>query len=603
MNNVITVLVDSVFSDCLSNGKSQISSTPFIDSLKMQSLFASNIYSYGPYTDVASNSLYCFAPALDEYGYFFGINSKRTNHFKLFKKNGYETIGFCYPFYLFGSKVRKYIDKIVITSGFKYGSEWFGKFEYYAKQKETCKLTSTEYLLLEKQVDLMFDCWLSMYEEFDTEIGSLLSNKMFLDKSKPGQKALREENARYHQDRQAYIDSMLDRGMNHPLALINDIELAVDVDFLKTSVYGRHKSFFSKVKKVTLRGNAPNRIDFKKGVECISRRSECPDGSSSRYLGNCGMAMLYPSLQMKRSLGDDWQEFPSFDCMIRAAMDAIDSRENQDTPFYLSLHPEEPHNNIAFFSYTSSEIEKIDEEIEYLAPLVNGCGKNFKGNLSYLLSLRYTDLCIKKLFDELETRGLLDSTTVMIVSDHGSSYMFDPPRNSVVNNFHTENYKIPMMIWQKNMPKKFCGEATAIYMSDDVFPTLCEIIGLKKPNRSVDYVITPEGLGRPYALTEYMGPGCPDMINRAVWMSARSNEWVLAYQLPINMTADLSNPSAIYRIGPGYDESVNLVKNIVIDEIEELRIMKKAIGQRHAAIRKNTEEFLNNLSSYSPIVE
>lgn len=94
MNNVITILVDSVFSECISSRKTKASSTPFIDTLLKDSIYTPNMYSFGPYTNAATKGLYCSVPTLEDYGYYFGINASEYNPYRLFKENGYETYGF-----------------------------------------------------------------------------------------------------------------------------------------------------------------------------------------------------------------------------------------------------------------------------------------------------------------------------------------------------------------------------------------------------------------------------------------------------------------------------------------------------------------------------
>ena len=93
MNNVVTLLIDSVLWECVGNTRCKISPTPFMDSLKRESITASNLYSHGPYTDAATKSLYTGTNCLDDFGYYFRLNTAKSNHFKVFHQSiGYHNI-------------------------------------------------------------------------------------------------------------------------------------------------------------------------------------------------------------------------------------------------------------------------------------------------------------------------------------------------------------------------------------------------------------------------------------------------------------------------------------------------------------------------------
>ena len=89
-NNAICFFVDSVVWDYIGNAKEEVSPTPFLDSLKKEGLVANNLYSHGPYTDAATRSLFTGRNCLDDYGYYFKLNTAPINHYKLFHDSGYE---------------------------------------------------------------------------------------------------------------------------------------------------------------------------------------------------------------------------------------------------------------------------------------------------------------------------------------------------------------------------------------------------------------------------------------------------------------------------------------------------------------------------------
>lgn len=596
-SNVITILIDSVYSGCTGTQKTKTSSTPFIDSMLEHSFYAPNLYSYGPYTDAATKGLYCANRTLDDYGYFFGINSSETNHFKIFKELGYETFGFYYPYYLIGSRVEQFIDHSIYTTGFKYISVWNGKFEYYAKVKKQRALSDIEYALLMKCTDLVFDCWILFYSNIRQQrlSDSIIKDIFNVDLQGTGEKRLLEEFAVFNEDKKKYIDGVLDLGMQHPLAKINEYDFGrkEDLDFV-AKIYDAFPEFFTKAKRKNKISNIKNNpINIgkvcRKTITAIKNR----DKSELRYMTNYGMLLFETELMQKRSVKPQWQDLASLNKQIDVMLKCLDERSDKNKPFYVSLHALEPHHNISFFSFDSFDMKQIGEELEYLEPLLTGCGGDFRGSLIYQLSLRYVDFCIKKLVDALIERGIADDTTIMLVSDHGTSYSFDPVRTHVVNTFHKENYNVPLMIYNPKSPAK---QNVGFAMSADVYPTLIDFIGSKKLNSLYGQsLLTPEKKCD-YVITEYMGPGVPDMINREIWISVRNERYVIAYKNPINQQFDKNKPFLIYDLK--YDKK-ELVRRTKMDKSDEILKMSNMAEKRFEQIQLNTRLFLNRIDELS----
>ena len=292
---------------------------------------------------------------------------------------------------------------------------------------------------------------------------------------------------------------------------------------------------------------------------------------------------------IKRSLKQrNWQEVASLNKQIEVLIEALQKRNDTSKPFYASIHALEPHHNISYFSFDSFDHNLVDEEFEYIMSLLPCLGKDFCGNVIYQLSLRYVDLCIKRLVDNLKKLGIIDNTVIVLVSDHGSSYTFNPLRNTVVNTFHKENYNIPVMIWSQNMENN--TKTDSLFMSDDILPTVMYYAGLKGNSLNGHNMV--ENInGRSFVITEYMGPGVPDMINREVWISARSKNYVIAYRVPINKNINLERPTLMYDLRNDPNE---LCSKILTDD-NEIRSMKSAIYRRFMKIQANTKMFLDQL--------
>jgi len=601
LKRVISILVDSVFAECLSNNKTELSSTPFIDSIVSGGLYLPNVYSFGPYTDAATKGLFTGKPTLSTYGYYYGINSAETNYFKVFKDNGYRTVGVYYPYYLISSKVEQYIDHSIYTSGFKYGSVWFGKFLYYSEVQKNRNLTNQEYELISKCIEMVFDCWELFYRNLREQPGSdyIIKNFRNDEINGTGYTGLIKEKKKYYTNKKSYIDEVLEQGMDHSLAKINDFDYGSlrDREFV-AEVYKANRVFFEELAKANcidnlLRPPFTFKTLTEKVVACIKKRNK----TELRFFGNYGMLLFANKLMKERSTtSQEWQDLSSLDYQINAVLNDIDNNiVNKDT-FY-SLHCLEPHHNISFFSFDSHDTNKIRDELDYLEPLIKGRGKKFRGNLLYQMSLRYVDYCIKRLFKELDNRGILEDTTIMLMADHGTSYFFEPLRTHVVNTFHKENFNIPVLIWNHNLNSKYVGNNPGMFNSSDIYSTLFNILGLQKTDGFDGLKIDTTTQGREYVIFEYMGSGVPDMTDKDVWIGIRNEHYVIAYMNNIKMELDRDHPVLIYNLLEDPFELNGDISNIKWKENEEISQLINTLDERYRQIQSETAEILKNIDS------
>ena len=600
-NNVIVILVDSVFSQCIGKRRTKISSTPFIDELASSGASFKNVFSYGPYTDAATKGLYCVEHTLDNYGYYYGINSSDNNHFREFKENGFETYGFYYPYYLVGSKVEKDIDHSIYTSGFLFQSVWFGKLEYYSKIQKQRSLTDIEYSVVIKCLDMVFDCWKLFYSNLaNEESGRIINRLRGGEINGNGCEGLDNEILNYNLNKRKYVDNLLELGMEHPLAKINEFDFSkhINRDFLENEIYEKHADFFRKTKMISLRNAILDpEISLKEFLDEIVLLLKDHNKDHLRCFINYGMYLFAYSYFKKSSFKNNWQLMASMNKQIEVLCDLLKDRDS-NRPFYASLHVLEPHHNISFFSYDADDVNLINEEIEYLYPLLSNNASDKCGNILYQLSLRYVDLCVKRLFDELKEMGCLNNTTVMIMADHGSSYTYKNIRTSVTNNFHIENYNVPLLIWDANMSNQLIGEHEGFYSSSDIFPLLWNMLQL-----NIDYTKYPHSINcvnksREFVMLEYMGPGCPDMMSRDVWIAARNRDYVIGYKININDLFDIDNPTDIYELKKDIKERKNMRKSIKPSEVPELTALSMAVKERFYEIKNQTKSILADFDSF-----
>lgn len=592
-NNAIFFFVDSVTWEYVGKNRAQVSPTPFLDSLKSESLITTNLYSQAPYTDAATRSLFTGRNCLDDFGYFFRTNTSPITHYKAFHDLGYETYDFNYPFCIIGDEQNRYIDHRYYNSSFYFPSEWGGVYKYYSEIIKQRPLNDVEYILLEKRLRLMFEAWLRyMHEMLYNPEASQMHRKVLEDfDAKRNLNILEHEFESFKTSPRLYIDNMLNKADSHVLFSIDPTTVAsyIDVNFLNSYILKKYSSLFKKIKRNNFRANAwENLPSIYRTYVGIKKSLEKKDFSNLLFLQNY-VGSLFPIELMKKRWGEKtWQNNHSARTVYDTAFDVLKKR-NSDKPFYFYLNAEDPHNNIAFFSYDTQDKAIIDEEMKMLEDYVDQLGTKFRGNLMYLLSIRYTDYCIERFCNSLMELGLWDNTSILVVADHGSSYTYFPLHNNRVNCFDDECYHIPMLIRHPGLKGK---TIESYQQSKDVLPTFMDVIGLPVSSNFKGESMLSQSVVRSFVITEYMGPGCPDILNRRIWFSARDKNYIIAYKVAISEDFEEGQLAEVYdlKIDPnGYYN--------ISDTIDRgcIQYLLSGIQERYLEIKTETEEFIKNM--------
>ncbi|MFM1754384.1 MAG: hypothetical protein RLZZ236_1323 [Bacteroidota bacterium] len=130
------------------------------------------------------------------------------------------------------------------------------------------------------------------------------------------------------------------------------------------------------------------------------------------------------------------------------------SKENQ--PFMATL-----------FSVTSHEPYQVPEKYK---------GKFPKGDVNIHQCIGYTDFALKQFFASAKKQAWFKNTIFVFVGDHGNTIFYDEYKKEMNKN------AVAMMIYKPN--SKLIGESTAYAQQIDLYPTILDLIGYKKPFRS-----------------------------------------------------------------------------------------------------------------------
>lgn len=590
-SNVITIFVDSVTWESIGTTRANVSPTPFIDTLKNEALTASKLYSHGPYTDAAKTCLLTGRNCLDDFGYYFRQNSSPSSDLKLFHDNGYETYCFHYPFWIYGNKMRSYIDHLIYTAGFVFGSEWGGMFGHYVEEANKRTLSDEEVKLLSVRFKLFFEAYINYVNDIlVNEESSMLHGVVDKERYSEAKQLLNDEYEKFKKDDKKYIANFTAQGQKHPIANIClwDVNDKISKQFLE-EIYNEHFPFFQTISKYNYRANFLSSFpSIKRLLWGINQYIKTKNKEHLFFLMNYKF-LLHPFEEMKSVWGTPkWQVSNSIHSILNKGIEVLQKRDNSSNePFYMYLNTDDPHKNIAMFAYDTQNKSIVNDEIEVLSEYVDKIKCDFKGSLLYFLSLRYVDYEIEKFCTELKKLNLWENTTLLILTDHGSSFTYYPLHNARVNCFYDECYHIPVLLRSPG----FKGFNVETYQtSKDIFPTVCDMIGLKPLSEFNGHsMLNPRRPHLPYVITEYMGPGCPDMTTKRMWLSIRDKSFLVCYKVGIYESFEDGELAEVYNLEKDPLAFYNICHKIDTASIDYLL---KPLMERFLQIKNETQRFL-----------
>lgn len=207
------------------------------------------------------------------------------------------------------------------------------------------------------------------------------------------------------------------------------------------------------------------------------------------------------------NLGDHYKEADFFN----EFKDEIIPKDKKFFSFYTTVSTHGPHElNPRYTEYFDIYEENLPKIKKYLED--NGyhlpTDKNFYTKLKqYKCAAMDTDRMIKRLFEELETKGVLDKTTLVLYSDHNCYYDELNLRvrygESNYNTDSNEVHRIPFMIYDQNLGGNKIDTFCNTY---DIFPTICSLLGIGyNTNFTQGYNVYGEGIDKSVFVSNLFG--------------------------------------------------------------------------------------------------
>ncbi len=182
---------------------------------------------------------------------------------------------------------------------------------------------------------------------------------------------------------------------------------------------------------------------------------------------------------------------------------------------------------------------------------------------AYYAAVSFTDAQVGKLLDELKKQGLDKNTIIVLWGDHGW-HLGDHLLWAKHTNFEQAT-RAPLMIYSPAF--KGNQKATGLTEFVDIFPTLCELSGLKTPanlagTSLVNLMKNPTAKGRPYAISQY-----PRQKDQVMGYAIRTEKYRYVAWLEKDFRKDALTmnfkqvATELYDMQNDPHETVNLAKN------------------------------------------
>lgn len=576
MKNVIFIVIDSFLFEKVGNCRFGQSPTPFLDSIKDCAVFVTNLYSQGPYTEAGNKALLTGADSLLHGGYMHNLNQSKDIYLEVFKRSGYHTVEYFLPYYLYSNKDFKNIDKQYFTSDFIFNSVWSNRLKHFRDVQLKEDLTEEDYQDIYTQLDLTFQAWENFLENDTDEKYKFIKKVVSGYDFENNYGLLLKEKESFFNSPKEYAEKILEEGPAHALFSIQnvDYEKYVDFDFTNRCFYLQNKKLVNDIRRKQFLYNLKNNpISIKKLIISLFEKTNEYYRSIMFSLGAGFLTKQYKKGQFSQSL-------PSCRALLRGCLEDIKSFKG-DNPLFIHVHPEDLHNRTSFLTYDICDKSLLEHEVSLMKDYITSINSSYKGEIVYDLALLYIDDCIKELFHGLEQMGKLKDFVIAITSDHGYSYDCVPLRNNFVNNHHSENYHIPAILFDGGVHK---GDYSDYHTSKDVLPTIYELCGIDVPDTINGKSILHDKGNNSYAISEYLGGGCPDMRRRPIQYMIRNKEWLLVYYVKLFDDFETGEIVELYNLKEDPQELNNLSRAYERGKVQPLL---DALKEHHKYLQNN----------------
>ncbi|MGG7058124.1 sulfatase-like hydrolase/transferase [Clostridium tertium] len=590
MKNVIYIVVDAFSYNNLKKCVGEIEITPFLNNLTSKSYCAHNLYSQAPYTEASMVAILSGENTLDNGGYFFGNNNCKSTIFGNFKKNGYKTISGYSP-YVYSKAYIRDVDEFYYTRLYSIEPLFMYRLEYFKEKFDNGIISKKEKEICGILLGEAFDTWIK--QAFDilnnNKEASLLSVLVQdIDMIKKVQYELKNELDLFLDNRILYVENIFIQWKEHKLIKINtkynkhrELPLKTYINKAYSNKLSIYQDKYSNIIRKqfcdfnyiigTLLRNKRGYKDFKGIVHNYMRYY------SNKYLSNY-LSVITENAKTEVSMATQFEVF----------LDSILECDKNNQNYFAYIHVQDFHLPSVFHTVDSNNIKQLEEEFNEAFKLLDNMDCNYRGNIIAALSAHYCDCKIRDLFKKLK-ESLNNNFLFVVTADHGYPSYEDPIRPMVYNQTYTEAFHIPCIIYDSY--NQMAESKNNLLSNIDIFKIIQQKAGIKDSTN----------IGkRNYILSEYGGPGCPDISERPIWYTLIIEDYSISVECLLNDNISYESIVSIYHLKSDSMQKFNKVKKMYNSK----KILKflDIIQERHLELRRRygNEKFYTELLNAIP---
>lgn len=587
--NVIFLLCDElaekVFSYRLADGTPVV---PFLSELRKKSISASRMYSQGPYTEAAIRGLYNGYSPLSHLKTILKPYDIADSCLPYLEQNGYEVN--TYSWMLYSGRCGLPLSGYQIDPTMKWCDWWTNRFNHYQELAQQGSLSDADV----ENCRYILDFALS--QQLDT-CGALLRQepctrelRRFVTQTPAFYKAeiafCAAERAALARTPRAYLEALFAEKGARYLQRESLQRIQYMPDALRSYEVRRYNETLRRLKEKSRRLNRRNTHIPAATVRADLRmicRGRCREGLNNLKL----LAVNYYLNLLRESHGYYYteQETIAADKVLMGKTEPLLAHlrgRDRRRPYFALIHCGDVHGPATFMNPFLTSKEAIDEEMALAAATLDNLPPDFRGSLNYIVSARILDFRIERFVHQLEAQGLLDDHTSLIVTaDHGTSYLYDPIRQDMVNNFYDTQYHVPFLLYRPGIRPQRIDEMT---YSKDILATLLPLLGLAAAPQCTGANFLSPDFHREYVIHEYMGGYCPDYLHRPARLCIRSAEYKVTYYAMLTQPFEAGRIVEIHDLRKDPQELDNLVYSRW--DSAAVQPLLEALKQRFAEIRR-----------------
>ncbi len=235
----------------------------------------------------------------------------------------------------------------------------------------------------------------------------------------------------------------------------------------------------------------------------------------------------------------------------------------EEKPFFLYMNLQATHKPLTYpeeYAYYKPDNNKIISENILKWKNVTSVNNRYDN------ALRYVDIQVGRLINELNKKGYLNNTVILLSSDHGHDFEWEHSINGHGNSVYNDELMTPMLLYVPDIAPKNISE---IVSHIDAIPTLIDVLGLK-------------------SFKNFMGK--PMRVKGRFFFYAQNHKHFIGmYKNDLKIIIDLNKKTAeVYNVSRDINEKNNLLKEKHYDEeILELLMWHKCQVDYFSKIKPN----------------